>query len=423
MAPGNILIVDDEALMCTSLQTLLSHDGYKVEATMTAKDALQLFSRQEFDVVLLDVHMPEMNGLELMDYIKERYPATLVVVITGRASVDSIVASLRKGAFDYLRKPFEQEELIKTVKNALRQKQLAEKRKQAEKELQQARDDLERRVEERTAELEETNAQLVHEIEDRKRAEEELQAINEEVKHFLHAVSHDLKNPLMSVQGFSRRLANHFGDALGEKGLEYVRHIIASSRRMEILVSDLLTLSTIGQLTLHCQEVSCPGVVGEVISNLEDRIKEKGIRIVVRDNLPMIFCDRERLYQVFENLITNAIKYVGDTSEPIIEIGYEDRDPYHGFYVKDNGIGIDPKYHHKIFRKFCRLQQAKNEEGTGLGLPIVQKILEKFEGEVWVISREGEGAVFQFTIPKLLNGRGDEEIQGDRFGEKTFDAA
>lgn len=423
MALGKILIVDDEPLMCNSLQALLGRDGYEAKGTTTAKDALHCFACEAFDVVLLDMQMPEMSGLELMDYIKERNPETLFVVITGQASEDSIVASLRKGAFDYLRKPFEHEELLKTVKNAMRQKQLAEKRKQAEQGLQRAHEDLERRVEERTAELEKTNAQLMREIEERKWAEQELQAMNEEVRNFAHAVSHDLKNPLMSIQGFSHRLANHFSEVLGEKGMGYIQHIIFSAHRMELLVSDLLTLSTIGQVRLNCRQVSCKEIVEDVISSLDDRLKEKCVTTVVADHFPAVFCDGERLYQIFENLIMNAIKFLGDVSEPTIEVGYEDQGPYHGFYVKDNGIGIEAKYHHKIFEKFCRLHDIESEEGTGLGLPIVQRILEKFDGKVWVVSKKGKGAAFHFMVPKVLKDEDDEKVPGDRCGEKTSDAA
>jgi len=397
---GKILIVDDEPLMCDSLKILLTRDGYETRTSCTGREAMDCFVTQHFDVVLLDMHIPDMNGLQLMDHIRKQCPEAFVVVITGHASVDSTVESLRRGAFDYLRKPFEHEELLKTVKNAMNQKALEKSRQQAEEELRKAHEGLERRVEERTRELAETNIQLRREIEERKRAEKELQEMNDEVKDFVRAVSHDLKNPIISVQGFSSRLLKHFGNELGKNGRAYVDHILANARRMERLVSDLLTLSMIGRLVPDLQDVSCEEIVREVFSSLESRINDKGVRVVIPENLPRLFCDRIRIYQVFENLISNAIKFVGDVKDPRVEIGYRDEGILHRFSVKDNGIGIAPESHQAIFEKFCRLKEVKDEEGTGLGLPIVEKILERFGGEVWVDSEKGKGAAFHFTLPK-----------------------
>jgi len=123
----------------------------------------------------------------------------------------------------------------------------------------------------------------------------------------------------------------------------------------------------------------------------------------VADNLPTIYCDAERIYQVFENLLVNAIKFTGSTKNPKIEIGYEDRGNFHQFYLRDNGIGIDPKYYRKIFETFHRLKEIEDEEGTGLGLPIVDRIVNNHGGKVWVESEPGEGSTFYFTIPMETN--------------------
>ena len=358
-------------------------------------------SGTSFDI-LLDMNIPDVSGLEIMDYIGSESPETFVIVITGHASVDSTVESLRRGAFDYLRKPFEHEELLKTVRNAINQKRLEMGRKRAEEGLQKAHDELERRVEARTAELAKANGQLRWEIEERKRAEEELQSTNEEMKHFVRVVSHDLKNPLISVQGFSSLLLKHHGEKLGERGRSYLEHIMANARRMEILISDLLALSRIGRVDANLTDVSTREIVKNVCSSLRSRLRENSIGLVVADNLPTLHCDGERIYQVFENLLTNAIKFMGNTQAPKIEIGYGDGGAFHRFYLKDNGIGIDPKYHRKIFEAFQRLEEIKDEEGTGLGLPIVDRIVNKHGGKVWVESQQGKGATFHFTLSKAL---------------------
>jgi len=135
-------------------------------------------------------------------------------------------------------------------------------------------------------------------------------------------------------------------------------------------------------------------------SDLQGRVKEKGIELIVAHNLPTISCDGQRIYQVFQNLLVNAIKFMGDTESPQIEIGYADMGDFHQFSVRDNGIGIDPKYHRRIFEIFHRLKKIEDEEGTGLGLAIVDRIVSNHYGKVWVESEKGKGATFYFTLPK-----------------------
>ena len=237
-------------------------------------------------------------------------------------------------------------------------------------------------------------------ITEQKQAEEQLRKINEELKNFVHVVSHDLKTPIISIQGFSSRLLKNYQEKLGEKGRVYLEHIKTSGRRMEVLVSDLLTLSKIGRVVSNLKDISSHEIVRNLTSDLQDRVKEKGIELVVAHNLPTISCDGERIYQVFQNLLVNAIKFMGDTESPQIEIGYADKGDFHQFSVRDNGIGIDPKYHRRIFDMFHRLKKIEDEEGTGLGLAIVDRIVTDHDGKVWVESEKGKGATFYYTLPK-----------------------
>jgi PAS domain S-box-containing protein len=238
-------------------------------------------------------------------------------------------------------------------------------------------------------------------ITEEKRAEEELRKINEELKNFVDIVSHDLKTPIISVQGFSSRLLNRYQEELGEKGRRYLEQIKVSARRMEVLVSDLLTLSRIGRVVSTFKDVPSLEIVKNAASGLQDRLKENGIEFVVAENLPTIYCDGERIYEVFENLLVNAIKFMKGIKNPKIEVGYEDRGDFHQFCLRDNGIGIDPKDHWKIFETFHRLKEIDDEEGTGLGLAIVDRIVNNHGGKVWVESEKGKGATFYFTLPKV----------------------
>ncbi|MBW2317466.1 MAG: PAS domain S-box protein [Deltaproteobacteria bacterium] len=240
----------------------------------------------------------------------------------------------------------------------------------------------------------------VVDITELKHAEQKVEKINKELKSFVDVVSHDLKTPIVSIQGFSSRLLKHFQEKLGEKGRKYLEQINASAHRMEVLVSDLLELSRIGQAVPSFKDTPSIGIVKGITSALEDRLKESKIKLTVANNLPTIYCDEERMFQVFENLLVNAIKFTSYTNNPKIEIGYEDRGGFHQFYVRDNGIGIDPKHHQSIFEIFHRLKQIQDEEGTGLGLTIVNKIIYNHGGKVWVESEKGKGATFNFTLPK-----------------------
>jgi PAS domain S-box-containing protein len=240
----------------------------------------------------------------------------------------------------------------------------------------------------------------VADITELKRIEQEVEKINKELKNFVDIVSHDLKTPIISIQGFSSRLLKNFHEELGGKGGRYLEQINTSARRMEVLVSDLLELSRIGQLVPAFKDTPSIGIVKMITSTLEDRLKKSDIELVVADNLPTLYCDEERIYQVFENLLVNAIKFTSDTNNPQIEIGYEDKGNVHQFYVRDNGIGIDPKHHRRIFEIFHRLKQVEDEEGTGLGLTIVDRIVNNHGGRVWVESEKGKGATFYFTLPK-----------------------
>lgn len=235
-------------------------------------------------------------------------------------------------------------------------------------------------------------------VTEQKRTEEQLKKTNKELKHFIHVVSHDLKTPVISICGFSDRLLRNYSETLDEKGKTYLEHIMSSATRMETLVSDLLTFSRIGRMVPKIEDHASSKIVEDVISDLGDRLQE--VDLEVAEDLPTLRCDRERLHQVFQNLMGNAVKFTKSSESPRIEIGYEDKGTFHRFYVRDNGIGIDPRDHRKIFEKFERLEEEDQEEGSGLGLAIVERIVQGHGGSVWVESEKGKGATFYFTFAK-----------------------
>jgi len=260
----------------------------------------------------------------------------------------------------------------------------------------------------------ETRDQALHEVSQRKRAEEalhknekkleallaEVAAKNVELESFVYTVSHDLKTPIVTIEGFIGAFKEDFGDVLSQDGEKYLKYMSDAARKMELLISDLLDLSRIGRLTEKKTEFPFAALVKDVTRGLQPQIKAQGIEVNIQQALPIIYGERRRLGQVMDNLLANAVKYIGkDNPSPRIDIGVEEQDGRKAFFVRDNGIGIEERYFDKIFQIFQRLPSSKRiGEGTGIGLTIVKRIIEHHGGMVWLASEPGKGSTFFFTL-------------------------
>jgi len=240
---------------------------------------------------------------------------------------------------------------------------------------------------------------IARDITERKRAEEELRRINQELESFVYTVSHDLRTPLISLQGFSSLLLKDYHDRLDEKGRDYLKRIQRNASQMGRLIQDLLELSRIGRVVHPLEDVDISELIDEILKGLELQLKERNIEVNVQTPLPIIHCDRTRVAQVFENLISNAIKFIGEAPAPRIEIGWTRKDGTHQFYVKDNGAGIAKEDQERIFGIFQRVGEV-DADGTGAGLAIVKKIIASHNGHIWVESEKGKGSTFYFTLPE-----------------------
>ncbi len=232
---------------------------------------------------------------------------------------------------------------------------------------------------------------------DRQRVLAELQAKNTEMERFTYTVSHDLKAPLITVQGFLGMLEKDL--AAGDLGRvkSDVKRIRNAAGSMGRLVNELLELSQIGLVMNQTEEVSLPAVASEVIELLATEISEHGVEVEISPDLPVVIGDRARLVQVFQNLVENAIKYMGVESDPRIEISLRQPGAETVYIVRDNGVGIDPRYQEKVFDLFSRLETSI--EGTGVGLALVKRIIEGHDGRIWVESEgQGRGSTFCFTL-------------------------
>jgi two-component system sensor kinase FixL len=237
-------------------------------------------------------------------------------------------------------------------------------------------------------------------ISDKKEAQQKLEKTNEELRALVRIVSHDLQNPIIAIQGFSSRLLKKHCGEIGEKAIACLQHIKTNASRMQLLVNDLLALSKTDRVASILADISSAEIVHDVVSHFQDKLEGGHIELSMPNDFPVVYCDANKIHQVFQNLISNAVKFMQDSKKPKIEVGYKDQGDFHEFYVKDNGIGIDPQYHKKIFEVFCRLREIEDKEGTGLGLSIVERIVNSHGGKVWVKSKKGRGATFYFTLPK-----------------------
>ncbi len=277
--------------------------------------------------------------------------------------------------------------------------------KQAEIALQQAHDELEARVQERTAELAQANRNLQLEITERKRAEAglartvvELKQSNADLEQFAYSASHDLQEPLRMIAIYSQMLQRKLGGQLGGSGDDYIGHIVTGVRRMDQLLADLrafIHASTTGKEP--AQDVDAEHALHRALTTLTAAIESSGASIV-HGPLPCVRIHEFQLQQLFQNLLGNAIRYRSH-QPPQIHVTAERHGDELTFSIRDNGIGIDPEYRDQIFGMFKRLHSSDDYPGTGMGLAICKRIVERAGGRIWVESQPGQGSTFLFTLP------------------------
>ncbi|MBD3224088.1 MAG: hypothetical protein GF313_05125 [Caldithrix sp.] len=241
------------------------------------------------------------------------------------------------------------------------------------------------------SELKETEAQLKIDTENLKRS-------NEDLEQFAYVASHDLQEPLRMVSNYLQLIERRYRDKLDEDGVEFIDYAVDGANRMKILINDLLSYSRVGTRGKSFETADCNVLLGEAIKILQPRIEDTHA-VVFNDELPRIKADGDQMVRVFRNLIENGLKYRGE-QRPHIQISLKQNGSYWQFAVKDNGIGIDPQYADRIFIIFQRLHEKEHYTGTGIGLAICKKIVERHGGAIWVKSELGSGSTFYFTIPQ-----------------------
>ncbi len=232
---------------------------------------------------------------------------------------------------------------------------------------------------------------------------EQVNKINRELESFMYSVTHDLKAPVISLYGMAGMLRKKCGDQLDEQGRHYLDRLMSNAGFMEQLITDLLNFSRIGKQEYREEALDAAKIVQESLDQCDSRIREGNVAIKVRTPLPNVTFDHTCLCKIFMNLISNAMKFMGDQPHPAVEIGGRKLEGCVEYYVKDNGIGIDPKYQDTVFKVFQRLKEVP-VEGTGIGLAIVKKVIDRAGGRVWFESEAGKGTTFFFQIPTQGGG-------------------
>jgi two-component system sensor histidine kinase/response regulator len=380
-AINRLLVVDDEAAQVEALCRTLEDEGYSVKGFTATREALAALRAGSFDIVLTDLTMPGMDGIAFLHAAREIDPGLAGIVMTGHGTIASAVEAMKAGALDYILKPFDLRVILRVLA-----------RTQAMLRLRRENAALLERLSARTVELEAANR--------------ELSVANRELEAFSGSVSHDLRAPLRTIDGLLRVVQEDFSAAAPAQAREHIEAICAQASRMSELIEDLLRLSRLGREPLRKQPVDMSGLVSEVVGELRAAEPARDLDIRIGE-LPAVQADPSLLRQVWMNLIANALKFTRRRERALIEIDGAARGPDragsgpgHKLYsIRDNGAGFDPRRAERLFGIFQRLHAAKDFEGTGVGLSIARRIIERHGGNIWAEGEPDRGAAFHFTLP------------------------
>jgi DNA-binding response OmpR family regulator len=389
MTPKKVLAVDDSETYLRALAGNLVREGFDVALARSGEEALELLAVQPVDCILLDLMMPGIGGTETCRRIKTA-PGLRdipVLMLTALEDREAMIQGLDAGADDYIAKSSDFAVLRARVAAQIRRKQFEdENRLYRERLLQKELETAEARA---AQELAETRAAMT----------EALELKNRELEAFSYSVSHDLRAPLRTVDGFGRVLEEEHGAALDPVGRGYLRRMRAATQRMTELIDALLELSRVSQAELAREPVDLSAIARAVAAELARAEPERAVRFEIADGL-VAEGDARLLRIVLENLLGNAWKYSRGTAVPRIEFGAAEHDKLIAFHVRDNGAGFDMDFAHKLFVPFERLHTIEEFPGTGIGLATVQRIISRHGGRIWADGAIGAGATFFWTMGK-----------------------
>ncbi len=378
----NILLVDDQPGKLLAHESVLAELGQNIVKAANGREALQCLLRQDFAVILLDVNMPDMDGFETAELIRwrPRFEKTPIIFLTAYNTTDlDRLKGYSLGAVDYLFLPVIPEVLkakVTVFVELARQKRL----------IQRQAENLALHNQEQTRQLE-----MIQKL------NEDLQEANRELEAFSYTVSHDLRAPLRALKGYTDILLEDYGPKLEATAKEYLSNLERAVVRMDALTRDLLSYSRIVRQQIELEPVCVDAVCREVTA-MNPALQPPNTEMVVPPDLLPVRAHPTLLGQCLANLLDNAAKFVAPGVTPRIRIRTEPRGDRVRIWVEDNGVGIDPAHHQKIFGIFERVGNLKTNQGTGIGLAIVARAAQRMGGICGVESSVGNGSRFWIEL-------------------------
>lgn len=366
-----LLVIEDSDKDFRQIEEMLKSQSevrYALSHADRLATGLQMLASSSFDIVLLDLFLPETKGLRTLDKLFERIGQMAVVVLTKLDDENAGINAVRHGAQEYLIKgSFDSYNLLRAIRHAIERNQIETSLRESEK----------------------RHRELNH----------QLQSANKELESFSYSVSHDLRAPLRAITGFSEILDTRFRETLPEEAHHYLDNIILAGNQMGELLDDLLAYSRLGKGSLSYSECKLDDIFKTILLDNARTIEAAGAIIEIEPDLPTMTTNSSLVRQIFNNLLTNAVKFMADGVVPKVTVSSCQQGDSVSISVADNGIGIAPEQLNRIFNVFQRLHSQDEYPGTGIGLSIVEKSVHLLHGTIQIQSTPGKGSTFTVELP------------------------
>jgi signal transduction histidine kinase len=369
MMNARLVVVDDEVAHMRALCDTLGIEGYQVDGFHSPSEALQVLRTGSCDLLLTDLMMPEMDGIELFRAARAAAPDIAGVIMTGHGTVDTAVSALQIGALDYVLKPFRLNAILPVVARALDIRNL--------------------RIE--NAALQERERQQA----------QELAVAYHDLEAFSYTISHDLRSPLRAIRGITQIYLEDAAGTLTERNRQRLDHVVRGAQRMDQMIEDLLKFCRLSRSAPNRYRIDLNSITHRLVDDLRAADPRRQIEVRI-DPLPDCLGHPGLIEQVMANLLSNAFKFTRDRAEPQVAVGSylakfgAKAEPV--YFVRDNGAGFNTQYADRLFGVFQRLHSQDQFPGTGVGLSIAKRILERHGGRIWADSAPGKGATFFFVV-------------------------